>query len=273
VEGGRAAGAGEGPDRLIRLERAEKRFHRGSADERAALDQVSLKLAAGEFAVVIGSNGAGKSTLLAAIAGAETLDSGQVEIDGQDVTRWPQHRRARLVSRVLQDPRLGTVPALTVAENLALAEMRAGGAGLGRALTAARKARFVQVLEPFALGLETRLAARAAVLSGGQRQVLALAMAVIAAPRVLLLDEHCAALDPKTAELVMAATLRAIAAGRLTTLMVTHNMQHAIRYGDRLLMMDAGRVLLDSSGEEKSRLTVDALIERFHVAHDRMLLA
>jgi len=258
---------------LIRLERAEKRFYRGTADERAALDGVSLELASGEFAVVIGSNGAGKSTLLNAIAGAEMLDSGRVEIDRSDVTRWPQHRRARLVARVLQDPRLGTVPALSVAENLALAEMRAGGAGLGRALTSERRSRYIQRLEPFGLGLEARLSARAGVLSGGQRQVLALAMAVIAAPRVLLLDEHCAALDPKTAELVMAATLQAVAAGRLTTLMVTHNMQHAIRYGGRLLMMDAGRVLLDAAGEEKARLTVDALVERFHVAHDRMLLA
>jgi putative tryptophan/tyrosine transport system ATP-binding protein len=258
---------------LIRLDRAEKRFHRGSADERAALDQVSLELASGEFAVVIGSNGAGKSTLLNAIAGAETLDSGRIEIDRQDVTQWPQHRRARLVARVLQDPRLGTVPALTVAENLALAEMRAGGAGFGRALTPARESRYVKALAPFGLGLEARLGARAGVLSGGQRQVLALAMAVIASPRALLLDEHCAALDPKTAELVMGATLTAIADGRLTTLMVTHNMQHAIRYGERLLMMDAGRVLLDAAGEEKSRLTVDALVERFHVAHDRMLLA
>ena len=258
---------------MIRLARAEKRFHRGTADERAALDRVSLDLAAGEFAVVIGSNGAGKSTLLNVIAGSEQLDAGTIEIDGTDVTSWPQHRRARLVARVLQDPRLGTLPALTVEENLALADLRAAGAGFGRALTSARRARYAELLQPFGLGLETRLGARAAVLSGGQRQVLALAMAVIAAPRVLLLDEHCAALDPKTAELVMAATLHAIAAGGLTTLMVTHNMQHAIRYGDRLLMMDGGRVLLDVAREEKARLTVDALVERFHLADDKMLLA
>ena len=258
---------------MIRLARAEKRFHRGTVDERAALDAVSLDLTAGEFAVVIGSNGAGKSTLLNVIAGSEPLDAGTIEIDGTDVTSWPQHRRARLVARVLQDPRLGTLPALTVEENLALADLRAAGAGFGRALTNARRARYAELLQPFGLGLEARLGARAAVLSGGQRQVLALAMAVIAAPRVLLLDEHCAALDPKTAELVMAATLHAIAAGGLTTLMVTHNMQHAIRYGDRLLMMDGGRVLLDVAREEKARLTVDALVERFHLADDKMLLA
>jgi len=258
---------------MVRLARAEKRFGRGSADERAALDGVSIELATGEFAVIIGSNGAGKSTLLNVIAGSEPLDSGSVEIDGSDVTRWPQHRRARLVARVLQDPRLGTLSALTVEENLALAEMRAGGAGFSRALTRERRARFEQALGPFGLGLETRLATRAGVLSGGQRQVLALAMAVIAPPRVLLLDEHCAALDPKAAELVMAATLRAVSERKLTTLMVTHNMQHAIRYGNRLMMMDAGRLLLDAAGAEKADLTVESLVERFHVANDKMLLA
>jgi len=258
---------------MLRLARAEKRFHRGSADERAALDSVSLELPAGSFAVVIGSNGAGKSTLLNAIAGSEPLDSGTVEIDSRAVTGWPQHRRARLVARVMQDPRLGTLPALTIEENLALAELRAAGAGLGRALTSARRSRYAQLLAPFGLGLETRLGARAGMLSGGQRQVLALAMAVVAAPRVLLLDEHCAALDPKTAELVMNATLHAVAASRLTTLMVTHNMQHAIRYGDRLLMMHGGRVLLDVADAEKARLTVDALVERFHLTDDKLLLA
>jgi putative ABC transport system ATP-binding protein len=258
---------------MLRLARAEKRFHRGSADERVALDGVSLDLPAGGFAVVIGSNGAGKSTLLNAIAGSEPLDSGTVEIEGRAVTGWPQHRRARLVARVLQDPRLGTLPALTIEENLALAELRAAGAGLGRALTSARRSRYAQLLAPFGLGLETRLGARAGLLSGGQRQVLALAMAVVAAPRVLLLDEHCAALDPKTAELVMNATLHAVAASRLTTLMVTHNMQHAIRYGDRLLMMHGGRVLLDVADAEKARLTVDALVERFHLTDDKLLLA
>lgn len=257
----------------IRLARAEKRFHRGTADERAALDSVSLELAAGEFAVVIGSNGAGKSTLLNALTGAETLDAGRVEIDGRDVTRWPQHRRARLAARVLQDPMLGTLPSLTVEENLALAEMRGTGPRFELALTAARRARYAAALEPYGLGLEARLGARAGVLSGGQRQVLALAMAVVSAPRVLLLDEHCAALDPRTAELVMQATLHAVAEGKLTTLMVTHNMQHAIRFGERLLMMDAGRVLLDVAGEEKTQLTVEALVARFHLADDRMLLA
>jgi putative ABC transport system ATP-binding protein len=208
-----------------------------------------------------------------ALAGTVALDAGRVEIDGIDVSAWPEHRRARLVARVHQDPMLGTLPTLTVAENLALAEMRGAGVGFGQALNGARRARYATALEPFGLGLESRLESRVGLLSGGQRQVLALAMAVVSTPRVLLLDEHCAALDPKTAELVMAATLRAVSAGALTTLMVTHNMQHAIRYGDRLLMMDAGRVLLDVQGEAKSKLTVEALVERFHLAADRMLLA
>jgi putative ABC transport system ATP-binding protein len=258
---------------MIRLAGAEKRYFRGTADERAALDGVSLVLADGSLTIVIGSNGAGKSTLLAAISGAVTLDAGTVQIGVRDVTRWPEHRRARLLARVQQDPMLGTLPTLTVEENLALAEMRASGPGFARALNATRRARFAALLAPYGLGLETRLGARAGVLSGGQRQVLSLAMAVAAAPEVLLLDEHCAALDPKTADLVMQATLRAVGGGNLTTLMVTHNMQHAISFGDRVLMMRAGQMVLDASGEEKARLTVDTLVQRFHLADDKMLLA
>jgi putative ABC transport system ATP-binding protein len=258
---------------MIRLAEAEKHYYRGTPDERAALDRVSAEIAPGSFTLVIGSNGAGKSTLLAAISGAVALDAGRIEIDGEDVTRSPEHRRAKRVARVLQDPMLGTLPSLTVAENLALAEMRAAGPAFSRALTRARRARYAAALELFGLGLEARLEARAGVLSGGQRQVLALAMAAISEPQVLLLDEHCAALDPRTAELVMAATLRAVAAGRLTTLMVTHNMQHAIRYGDRVLMMHAGRIVLDAAGPEKVALSVESLVERFHLADDKMLLA
>ena len=258
---------------MVRLAGARKAFHRGTPDERLALDAVSLDIAAGSFVVVIGSNGAGKSSLLNAIAGVLALDAGAVAIGAAEVTHWPVHRRAALVARVLQDPMQGTLPTLTVAENLALAEMRSAGRGLRRALTAARSTRYAASLAAYGLGLETRLNARASALSGGQRQVLALAMAVMAAPQVLLLDEHAAALDPKTAELVMASTLQAVRAARLTTLMVTHNMQHAIRYGDRLLMMDAGRIRLDVAGPDKARLSVEKLVERFGIADDRMLLA
>lgn len=258
---------------MIRLTGARKAFHRGTPDERVALERIDLEIAPGSFVVVIGSNGAGKSSLLNAIAGVLELDAGAVLIGAADVTHWPVHRRAALVARVLQDPAQGTLPTLTVAENLALAEMRAAGRGLGRALTAARSTRYASLLAPYGLGLESRLAARASMLSGGQRQVLALAMAVIGAPQVLLLDEHAASLDPKTAELVMASTLKAVRAARLTTLMVTHNMRHAIDYGDRLLMMDAGRIRLDVAGPEKSRLSVETLVERFRIADDKLLLA
>jgi putative tryptophan/tyrosine transport system ATP-binding protein len=257
---------------MVRLTGARKAFHRGTPDERLALDHVGLEIAAGSLVVVIGSNGAGKSSLLNAIAGALELDAGAVVIGTADVTHWPVHQRAALVARVLQDPTQGTLATLTVAENLALAEMRAAGRGLGRALTPARSARYASLLAAYGLGLENRLRARASMLSGGQRQVLALAMAVIAAPQVLLLDEHAASLDPKTAELVMASTLQAVHAARLTTLMVTHNMQHAIRYGERLLMMDAGRIRLDVAGEDKARLTGEKLVERFRIADDKMLL-
>jgi putative ABC transport system ATP-binding protein len=257
---------------MIRIDGARKFFHRGTPDERAALDGVSLGLDDGSFAVVIGSNGAGKSTLLGALAGSVALDEGSIRIDGTDVTRWSQLRRAALVARVLQDPMQGTFPELSIEENLALAEMRTLGRGLAPALTPSRRARHAGLLAGLGMGLESRMAARVALLSGGQRQALALAMAVMNAPRMLLLDEHAASLDPRTAEVVMQATLAAVSAAGLTTLMVTHNMQHAIRYGDRLIMLDAGRVRLDVRGEEKRSLTIDALVERFHIADDRMLL-
>jgi putative tryptophan/tyrosine transport system ATP-binding protein len=258
---------------MVRLAGVRKAFHRGTPDERAALDGIDLKVAPGSFVVVIGSNGAGKSSLLNAVGGVITTEAGSIHIGGSDVSGWPEHRRARLVARVLQDPLQGTLPALTIEENLALAELRAAGRGLGRALTAARRAHYAGLLGAYGLGLETRLGARAGQLSGGQRQVLTLAMAVMNTPSVLLLDEHAAALDPRTAERVMQATLRAVTDARLSTLMVTHNMQHAIRYGDRLLMMDAGRIRLDVSGEAKARLSVETLVERFRIADDRMLLA
>lgn len=255
------------------LRGVSKSFHKGTADERMALDRVDLDLPGGSFVVVIGSNGAGKSTLLNVVSGQLALDAGSIVIDGQDVGRRPEHARAALIARVMQDPMRGTLPTMTIEENLALADMRCHGRGLAPALNATRRARYAQALAGFGLGLESRLDSRVGLLSGGQRQVLALAMAVLNPPRVLLLDEHTAALDPRTAELVMQATLHAIEAARLTTMMITHNMQHAIAYGDRLIMMDAGRVLLDIAGDEKRSQTVDSLVKRFHVANDKMLLA
>ncbi|MGE0802568.1 MAG: ABC transporter ATP-binding protein [Lautropia sp.] len=257
----------------LSLTDARLTFNAGTADARPALDGVSLDVRAAEFVVVIGSNGAGKSTLLNVVSGQLQLDSGTVRIDGDDVTRQPEHRRAALIARVAQDPMRGTLPAMTIEENLALADLRRHGRGLAPALTAARRERFRATLAGFGLGLESRLGNRAGALSGGQRQVLALAMAVLNPPRVLLLDEHTAALDPRTAELVLQATLRSVRDGRLTTLMVTHNMQHAIAFGDRLIMMDSGRIRLDIAGDQKRGLTVAALVERFHLADDKLLLA
>jgi len=257
----------------LSLTDVSKTFHRGTANERTALDSVSLDLADGSFAVVIGSNGAGKSTLLNIVSGQLALDAGRIAIDGADIGRSSEHSRARLIARVMQDPMRGTLASMTIEENLALADMRFHGRGLAPALNPRRRERYAQALAGYGLGLENRLRSQVGLLSGGQRQVLALAMAVLNPPRVLLLDEHAAALDPRTAELVMQASLHAIETHRLTTLMITHNMQHAITFGDRLLMMDAGRVRLDITGEAKSDLTVDSLVKRFHLADDKMLLA
>ena len=257
----------------LALDGVVKRFHAGTPDERVAIDALSLVLDDGEFAVVVGSNGAGKSTLLNLVAGSVVADAGRIAIDGVDVTRWPTHRRADRIARVMQDPMVGTLPTLTVEENLALAEMRARGRGFAPALGAARRARFRDALASFGLGLEARLGARVGTLSGGQRQAVSLAMAVLDAPRVLLLDEHTAALDPRTAELVQQATLRAVAAHRLTTLMVTHDMRLALSTGDRLLMMHAGRIVLDLRGDARASLSVEDLVQRFRLADDRLLLA
>jgi len=247
-------------------------FHPNTPNARVALDGLSLDLHAGDFAVVIGSNGAGKSTLLNVISGALVADSGKVVLHGKDVTRLPVHRRAAHIGRVFQDPMLGTAPALTIEENLALAARRGLRRGLGLALNTRHRKRFTDMLAPFGLGLEVRMRTQAGKLSGGQRQVLALLMATLRQPKLLLLDEHTAALDPGTAALVMQATARLVQEGRLTALMVTHNMQQAIDFGNRLLALDAGRVRLDIAGQPKQALTVRDLIERFAGASDRHVL-
>ena len=258
---------------MLTVERLTKTFHRGSPNQRIAIDEISLELGPGEFAVVIGGNGAGKSTLLNLVAGDIASDSGRIVVAGHDVTALPTHRRARWIGRVFQDPMVGTAGALTVEENLALAERRGRRRGLGPALTTARRERYRALLAPLGLGLDERLGTRADLLSGGQRQSLSLMMAIVEQPALLLLDEHCAALDPRTAEIVMSATVAAIAARGITTLMVTHNMQHAIEHGTRLIMLDAGRKRLDVGGDEKGALTVERLVQRFHVTDDKLLLA
>lgn len=247
-------------------------FNPGVPDARKALDGLDFSLNDGDFAVIIGSNGAGKSTLLNAIAGTVTLDHGTIRLGAHDLTRLAPYRRAGLITRVFQDPMTGTAADMTIEENLALAEQRGRRRGLRPHLSAARRDHYRDLLRTLSLGLEDRLTTQVALLSGGQRQALSLLMALISKPRLLLLDEHTAALDPRTADIVMQATLSAVAQSDVTTIMITHNMTHAIETGTRLVMMNAGRVVYEVSGAEKSALTPDALIERFNIDNDRMLL-
>jgi len=258
---------------MLEIRAARKTFYRGQPDEKVALDNLDLKLSTGEFGVVIGSNGAGKSSMLNAVSGALTLDSGKILLNGDDVTGLPVHKRAMRIARVFQDPMKGTAASMTVAENMLLADLRSKSRSLRRGLTAARLATYRERLSMLGLGLESRLDTRVELLSGGQRQSLSLIMAVGGEPELLLLDEHTAALDPRTADIVMQATVRTVEALKLTTLMVTHNMQHAVDFGDSVIMLDAGRVRLEISGEEKKRLTVPDLIGHFAVKTDRMFLA
>jgi putative ABC transport system ATP-binding protein len=263
----------------LALRAVTKYFFRGTPNQVKALDRVDLEVAAADFVTIIGSNGAGKSTLIKAVAGLAMPDEGRVVFEGRDITRAPVHRRAAAIGRIAQDPAESTCAVLTIEENLALAEKRGRARGLAIAVNAAARARYRAALAPIGLGLENRLAVRIGTLSGGQRQTLALLMATISGSRLLLLDEHLAALDPKTAEIVMALTGRLVAEQKLTTLMITHNMQDAIRWGNRLLMMHAGRIIFDVAGEAKAALTVPALVAKFHDASkgdltdDRVLLS
>ncbi|TXR46532.1 ABC transporter ATP-binding protein [Phyllobacterium endophyticum] len=249
-----------------------KIFYGGTLDERRALDGLDVSLKPGDFCIVIGSNGAGKSSFLNAVSGKLPLDSGRITIDGQDVTRLNAHSRAQFIARVFQDPMIGTAPTMTIGENMLLAELRGKPRRFSYGLSAARRQKYSQQLAELNLGLEKRLDMQVGLLSGGQRQSLSLVMAVSTRPKLLLLDEHTAALDPRTAKLVMDTTVRAVEALQLTTLMVTHNMEHAIRYGNRIIMMDAGKVLVDIGQEEKNGITVADLIERFHTKSDAIAL-
>jgi putative ABC transport system ATP-binding protein len=258
---------------VLEIRSARKVFYKGQADEKIALNDLNLRLETGEFGVVIGSNGAGKSSMLNAISGALVLDSGKVLINGDDVTGMPVHKRAIRLARVFQDPMRGTAASMTVAENMLLAELRRNRRTLRRGLSPARLESYRERLSLLGLGLENRLDTRVELLSGGQRQSLALIMAVGGSPELLLLDEHTAALDPRTADIVMQATIRTIEALRLTTLMVTHNMQHAVDFGHKVIMLDAGCVRLEIAGKDKAAITVPALIGQFSVKTDRMFLA
>lgn len=240
-----------------------KTFFRGTVNERIALNGVSLTMNEGDFVTVIGSNGAGKSTLLNALSGKLRVDRGVIVLDGTPVTRLAEHQRARFIGRVFQDPMAGTAPDLTIEQNLALAYRRGSTRGLGLGLTAKRRELFRDQLTRLELGLENRLKARVGLLSGGQRQALSLLMASFTNPRILLLDEHTAALDPQRAAQVTRLTGDIVSQAGLTTLMVTHNMQQALDLGNRLVMMHEGRVILELDAEQKARATVDDLLGEF----------
>ena len=248
---------------MLTLTNITKRFFPGTVNERVALDDLTLTLHEGDFVTVIGSNGAGKSTMLNVVAGRYLPEGGRVVIDGSDVTRMPEHRRARWVARVFQDPMAGTSPHLTIEENLAIAFERGKRRGLGMAVTKPKRAIFREALTTLELGLEDRLEMRVGMLSGGQRQALSLLMATYAQPSILLLDEHTAALDPSRAELITRLTGEAVARHRLTTLMVTHKMHQAIELGNRLIMMHEGRIVLEVDEAEKKTITAERLLEEF----------
>jgi putative ABC transport system ATP-binding protein len=248
---------------MLEIQGISKTFHAGTVNEVRSLRGVNLTIDEGSFVVVIGTNGSGKSTLLNAVAGTFPVDTGSIRLAGKDITRWPEHRRAALIGRVFQNPFSGTAPHLTVAENLALAERRGLSLGLGRLLPGGARERIRSGIRALGMGLEDRLDNAIGSLSGGQRQALTLLMATTLRPQLLLLDEHTAALDPRSADQVVRITDRIIARDRLTAMMVTHSMQQAVNYGDRLVMMHRGQVVLDLRGAEKSRLRPEDLLQRF----------
>ena len=248
---------------MLRIEHISKTFHPGTINEKKALSDLSLQLQDGEFVTVIGSNGAGKSTLLNAIAGVWQVDEGRIFIDDLDITKLNEDRRAAYIGRVFQDPMMGTASDMWIEENLALAHRRGKRRGLSIGITSEERKMFRALLKEFDLELEDRLSTKVGLLSGGQRQALTLLMSTLCKPRLLLLDEHTAALDPKTARKVLAVTDQIVERSHLTTFMVTHNMKDAIQHGNRLLMLNEGEIILDISGEEKKKLTVEKLLELF----------
>ena len=248
---------------MLRVEHISKTFNPGTINEKKALDGLSLHLAPGEFVTVIGGNGAGKSTLLNAVAGVWPVDSGQILLGGEDITAWPEHKRAVHIGRVFQDPMMGTAPNMQLEENLALALRRGQKRGLKWGVTKLEREDYRALLSDLGLGLEDRLTAKVGLLSGGQRQAVTLLMAALRQPKLLLLDEHTAALDPATAAKVLELSDKIVGENKLTTLMITHNMGDAIKHGNRLIMMNEGRIILDVRGEEKKKLTKRALIDLF----------
>ena len=264
---------------MLEIKNVWKTFNPGTVNEKIALHDLSLKLEPGDFVTVIGGNGAGKSTMLNAVAGVFPVDEGSILIDNVDVTAIPEHKRAAYIGRVFQDPMMGTAATMQIEENLALAARRGKSRTLRAGITAAEREVYREQLKVLELGLEDRMTAKVGLLSGGQRQALTLLMATLQQPKLLLLDEHTAALDPKTAAKVLDATKKIVEASNLTTLMITHNMRDAIAYGNRLIMMYDGRVVVDVSGEEKKALTVERLMNLFSQAsgsdeaNDKLILS
>ena len=264
---------------MLKVNNIYKTFNKGTVNEKRALNGVDLELNAGDFVTIIGGNGAGKSTLLNSICGVFMVDRGSIVIDGVDVTRLPEHKRAKYLGRVFQDPMMGTAADMWIEENMSLALRRGKSRGLKWAITHKERVMYKEMLSQLGLGLENRLSSKVGLLSGGQRQALTLLMAVMQKPKLLLLDEHTAALDPKTAETVLNLSEKFISENDLTAMMITHNMNDAITHGNKLIMMHEGRIIYTASGEEKKALTVDDLLKKFAdlsgnaLANDRMLLS
>ena len=264
---------------MLELKNISKTFNPGTINAKTALNGLNLTLNDGDFVTVIGGNGAGKSTMLNIIAGTYPVDSGSIILDGKDITRLPEHKRAKYLGRVFQDPMMGTAATMQIEENLALAARRGKPRTLRTGITKADRESYQQQLKILGLGLEDRMTAKVGLLSGGQRQALTLLMATLQQPNLLLLDEHTAALDPKTAAKVLEVTEKIVEKNKLTTMMITHNMRDAITYGNRLIMMYNGHVAVDVSGEEKKHLTVEQLLDLFSKASgsdeadDKLLLS
>ncbi|MDP4097995.1 ABC transporter ATP-binding protein [Paenibacillus sp. P96] len=263
---------------MLDIKNVSKLFNPGTVDEKIALIGANLQLKPGDFVTVIGSNGAGKSTLMNIISGVMKPDTGEVRIDGQNISQLPEFKRSRWIGRVFQDPMAGTAPTMSIEENLAMAYMRGKSRGFGFGITAGKRTLFKEQLQRLGIGLENRLGAKVGLLSGGERQALSLLMATFTRPQILLLDEHTAALDPARAELITTLTESIVREMELTTLMVTHNMEQAIRLGNRLIMMDKGRIILDVNEVQKKDLTVERLLGEFErisgekLADDRIVL-
>ena len=258
---------------MLELKGLYKTFNAGTVNEKRAINGVDLTLEDGDFVTIIGGNGAGKSTVLNLISGVFPADAGTILLNGKDITNLSEHKRARYLGRVFQDPMMGTAATMGIEENLALAYRRGNIRGLKKGISGKERALYKELLSSLGLGLEDRLTSRVGLLSGGQRQALTLLMATLKKPELLLLDEHTAALDPKTADKVLQLTEEIVNKEHLTTLMVTHNMRNAIQYGNRLNMVDGGKIVVDIRGEEKKNLSVKDLLEKFNIESDRMLLS